>query len=98
MSKTVIEASLAGLPIILNEHPIEPIPEYEGEWLLLCDNTPEGYKSRILRLIESEALRTQYGQRAYNHAIVNFNPITMENKIVNIYKKIIENTFNKELG
>jgi glycosyltransferase involved in cell wall biosynthesis len=98
MSKTVIEASLAGLPIILNKHPIEPIPEYEGEWVLLCENTPDGYKSAILSLIESETLRTQYGQRAYNHAITNFNPIGMENKIVDIYKKIIENTFNKERG
>jgi glycosyltransferase involved in cell wall biosynthesis len=40
ISKTVIEAALCGLPVIINHHSIEPIPDYEGDWVRLCDNSP----------------------------------------------------------
>ena len=30
ISKTIIEGALAGLPIIHNVHPVEPVPDLEG--------------------------------------------------------------------
>jgi glycosyltransferase involved in cell wall biosynthesis len=88
-SKTIIEASLAGLPIILNKHPVDSIAEYDGDWLLLCDNTPAAYKNSIERLMKDESLRIRYGQNAYMNAMENFEPGVMEKKVVDLYKSVI---------
>lgn len=89
ISKTTIEGALAGLPIVLNRHPIEPIPDLEGDWLVLCENTPEGYCEAISNFADSEALRADYGGRALAHAKENFYPETMENKTVALYRELI---------
>ena len=89
ISKTVIEASFAKLPTILNKHPVEVPPEYKDDWLVLCDNSPEGYKAAILNLIENESLRIDYGQKAYLYATANFDPNEMERRIVRMYKEVI---------
>jgi len=89
MSKTVIEASLAGLPIIINRHPVEAIPEYDGDWLIQCDNTPDGYRQALQQLLASDSLRFTYGKNAREHALRNFHPDVMENSVVQIYKKAI---------
>ncbi|MBN2374462.1 glycosyltransferase family 4 protein [bacterium] len=89
ISKTVIEASLAKLPIVLNKHPVEIPPEYKDDWLVLCDNTPEGYKAAILKLIKNESLRNHYGQKAYLYAKANFDPDEMEKRIVRMYEEVI---------
>ncbi|MDD4564896.1 MAG: glycosyltransferase [Eubacteriales bacterium] len=90
MSKTIIEAAHAGLPIIINKHPIEPIPEYKGNWILLCDNTPEAYEEAILKLAEDIELRKRYGEAAYDHAMNNYNSNVMEARVVEIYKEFMK--------
>lgn len=85
ISKTIIEASLAGLPVIINNHPIEPIPDYEGDWLLQCDNSVEGYEQAILYLLRNNDIRTSLGKKAYTHACEFFDPVRMEEKIVQLY-------------
>jgi len=89
MPKTIMEAAIGGLPVIINKHPIEPVPEYEDGWLMPCDNTPDGYKTAIQSLLNNESLRTDYGQRARRYAMANFDPLEMENKIVAVYKKAL---------
>jgi glycosyltransferase involved in cell wall biosynthesis len=89
MSKTIIEAALAGLPIVINKHPAEPIPEYKEDWILLNENSSEGYRQTILTLIKNDGLRVRYGQNAYQYAKDNFDPIKMENKVVEIYRNLI---------
>lgn len=89
MSKTVIEASLAGLPIIINQHPVEPILEYEGDWLLTCANTPEAYREAIMSFLSDEAKRREYGTHAYDHAKATFDPELMEKKTVAIYRNLL---------
>ena len=89
MSKTVIEASLAGLPTVINYHPFEPIPEYDGDWLLRCDNTADSYRDAIVSLIEDDELRNGYAQRAYDHARAAFDPELMEQKTVALYQDVM---------
>ena len=97
MSKTVIEASLAGIPTVINHHPIMPIPEYQGGWLCMCQNTPEGYRSAIQSLLSDDGARTRLAQTAYQHARSYFDPQVMEDKVVSIYKQVIANTNSKVL-
>lgn len=89
ISKTLIEGALAGLPIVVNEHPEEPIPDYEGGWLTLCDNTPEGYRVAILSLLADLSLRQSMGERSLGHAREHFAPSRMEDKVVAIYRKLL---------
>ena len=90
MSKTIIEAALAGLPIVLNRHPVEPIPEYAGDWLCLCENSVAGYRAAILRLLESAEARGQLGEKAWRHAKATFDPAAMEATTVTLYHQAME--------
>ena len=96
ISKTTIEAALTGLPIILNKHPVEPIPDLDGDWLLLCDNTPEAYGNAIRNLLANETLRSEYGRKAQQHALSHFDPDRMENEVVALYKKVLDAIKPKE--
>jgi glycosyltransferase involved in cell wall biosynthesis len=89
ISKTTIEGALAGLPIVLNQHPIEPVPDLEGNWLVLCENTPDGYKEAIGKFADSEALRAEYGRRALAHAREYFEPGAMEARTVALYREVM---------
>jgi glycosyltransferase involved in cell wall biosynthesis len=90
MSKTIVEAALAGLPIVLNRHPVEPIPEYDGDWLCLCQNSPEGYRTALLKLLASAEARRQLGEKAWRHAKTTFDPAVMEGKTVALYRQAME--------
>lgn len=89
MSKTLIEGALAGLPIVVNHHPVQPIPEYEGDWLRLCANTPEGYRDAICELLADESSRRELGQRARHHATETFDPALMEARTVALYRSVL---------
>lgn len=80
---------MAGLPLVINHHPVEPIPDLEGDWIVLCDNTPEGYRAAIEALAGSEAMRADYGQRALNHARENFWSENMTRKTVALYREVM---------
>ncbi len=90
--KSIIEAAMVGLPIIINRHPLTRISEYRGDWVLLCDNTPEDYLEKIEMLLENDDLRKRLGERAYDFAHKNFDPEKMEKKMMQIYQNIIDET------
>jgi glycosyltransferase involved in cell wall biosynthesis len=96
ISKTTIEAALAGLPIVLNTHPQEPVPDLEGDWVMLCDNTPTGYGSAIRTLLESESLRSEYGKKARAHALAHFDPDKMEQDLVALYRDVLVSAASRE--
>lgn len=89
ISKTLIEGALAGLPIVVNEHPVEPIPDYEGGWLLTCDNSPESYGAAIRGLLADDGARARLGEAAWRHAHEHFEPGAMERKVVALYEEVM---------
>lgn len=88
--KSIIEASIVGLPIIINQHPLEPIPEYKGDWLILCKNTSDSYAEAIKRVIHDSQLRKEMGTAAKAYAQDNWLPEEMEGKVVSIYKELMK--------
>lgn len=92
MSKTIIEAGLAGLPIVINRHPEIPIEEYRGGWIVECENTPEGYRAAIAELLGSEARRKELGAKASKIAGERFDPDTMEACTVALYRDVMART------
>jgi len=92
ISKGTIEAALAGLPIVLNHHPVEPIPDLDGDWVQLCDNSVEGYRAAIAGLLGDDAARCTLGSRAYAHAKAHFDPMAMEGRLCDIYRAAMKET------
>lgn len=88
-SKTIIEAALAGLPIVINRHPKIPIEEYEGGWIVECENSPEGYGGAIRNILSSEFVRRNLGELAYQAAHERFDPVTMERRTVSLYRELL---------
>lgn len=88
LSKTLIEGALAGLPIIVNEHPIEAIPDYEGGWVMTCDNSSDGYRAAILKMLGNDDMRQALGRAAHAHARTYFEPKAMEQKTAAIYRRL----------
>lgn len=89
MSKTIIEAGLAGLPIVINRHPQIPIGEYAGGWLVECENTPEAYRAAIAGLLQSETKRHALGTKASRTAAERFDPDTMEKRTASLYRDVM---------
>jgi glycosyltransferase involved in cell wall biosynthesis len=89
MSKTIIEAALAGVPAVINKHPEIPIPEYEGGWIEQVDNSPEGYRTAIERLLSDDSARQALGEHAYSTARDRFEPSAMEERVRAIYERAL---------
>ncbi len=89
ISKATIEASLAGIPVIINDRKGEPASELVGGHFCLVSGTMESYKTAIEQLKGSERIRSHYGELARQYAWKHWAPDKMEAKYVEIYKKIL---------
>ena len=89
ISKAVLEALLTGLPVVLNRRLGAPVPELQGDFLLLVDNTPDGYFQALQKLLTDDAFREQLGLKAYAHAQEHWAPAKTEEKFVEIYRQLI---------
>ena len=91
VSKSVLEPLLTGLPVVLNKRIGEPVPEFqEGDFLLLVENSEEGYRTAIEKLIADHAFRENLGRVAYEHAWRHWSPIKMEAKYVEVYRSVMK--------
>lgn len=86
ISKGVIEASFAGLPIIVNYN--RDMSDFDGEWALICDGTERGYHGAIHKLFTSEKMRREYGHKALDHATQYFNSEEIKQKLIGIYQNL----------
>jgi glycosyltransferase involved in cell wall biosynthesis len=89
IAKSVLEALLTGLPVVINRRMGEPVPELQGDHVLLVENSVDGYFNALSRLMQDHEFRTGLGKRAYKHAQENWAPSKTEAKYVEIYKRII---------
>jgi glycosyltransferase involved in cell wall biosynthesis len=88
LSKAVLEALLTGLPVVLNRRRGEPVPELQGDFLLLVENTPEDYFQALQKLLTDHEFREQLGRKAYAHAQEYWAPAKTEAKFVEIYRQL----------
>ena len=90
ISKTIIEAGLSGLPIILNCYKDGyKLEEYDGGWIKECFDTPEGYASALDELIKDPKKYEFYGKQALTITNKNFSPAILEEKVTKIYKMLL---------
>jgi glycosyltransferase involved in cell wall biosynthesis len=94
LSKSVLEALLTGLPVVINRRKGQPVPELQGDHVMLVENTPESYCDALTKLIDDDLFRENIGRRAYQHAQKNWAPAKTEAKYVEIYKRMIVGLIN----
>ncbi|WP_337996694.1 glycosyltransferase [Oleispirillum naphthae] len=90
ISKSVLEALLTGLPVVINRRSGEPVPELEGDFALKVEPTEEGYLAALRHLLEDDAARAALGGRAFAHARAAWAPAITEAKVAEIYRRLLE--------
>ena len=89
LSKAVLEALIAGLPVLLNRRTGDPIPEVDDEIALLVESSTEGYESGLQRLLGDDALRKRLGTAAADRAAHEWVPEVTEPRFVEIYRDLL---------
>jgi len=89
LSKALLEALLAGLPVVLNRRHGEPVPELAGGLGLLVGNSTAGYAAAIKTLFADERVRRALGQRGREEAERRFHPRIMEQRVADLYRELL---------
>src|SRR3546814_19504096 len=72
ISKSVLEALLTGLPVVINRRIGSPVPEFEkGDFLRLVDNPVDDYRAALDALLTEQPARGALGRRAFPTAHAN---------------------------
>ena len=89
ISKTIIEAALTGLPIIVNARPVGAKDELSGEWLSRAEDSKDGYLAAMKTLLHDKSERERLGRAAYSYARTFWAPENLENQVVEVYRQIM---------
>jgi len=88
--KTLIEASIVGLPIVHNRLDTDKVPELASAFTLAVDNTAAGFAGAIKQLLQQESLRRKLGEAARSHARRLWQPAVAEARYVELYRGLLE--------
>jgi glycosyltransferase involved in cell wall biosynthesis len=89
ISKSVLEALLVGLPVVLNRRTGEPVPELTPDLCQLVDNSTAGYAAALRALFDDESRRRTMGERARIESLRRFDPRRMEERVAAIYRDLL---------
>lgn len=92
LNKSVLEALLTGLPVVINRRVTGPaVPELEGaDFVRFVDNSVDGYLNAIQQLMTDDAAREALGRRAFQHAQAHWAPAITEAKVAGIYQRLVK--------
>jgi len=90
ISKSVLEALLTGLPVVINRRHGPAVPELEGDFVLMVENTEAGYYEALERLLTDQGHREALGRRAFAHARSLWAPAITEAKYAAIYRRFLQ--------
>ena len=92
LSKVMIEAMLAGLPLLLNVRETgAPVPELTDDICLRVPNMVQAYNAGLDRLIKNDAFREGLGRAAAHHAHARWSMDKTETAFKNMYLSFLEN-------
>jgi glycosyltransferase involved in cell wall biosynthesis len=89
ISKTIIEAALTGLPIIVNARPMGAKDELSGDWLSRAEDSKDGYLAAMKKLLHDKSERERLGRSAYSYARKFWAPDKLESQVVEVYRKVM---------
>lgn len=88
-SKVFIEASLTGLPIIMNQSPNKSNPDYAGLPVVWVNGNSISYSFAIRKYMKDRATLDKNGKLMANLVFRNFDPNAIEEMQGNLYHKLI---------
>jgi len=89
INKSVLEALLTGLPVVINRRVGEPVPELDGDFVVQVPDTQEAYREALNRLLTDDAARASLGRRALAHSRSLWAPELAEARYVEIYRRFV---------
>jgi len=87
--KSVLEPLLTGLPVVINRRLGLPVPELTEDVCISVDNTVDGYKLALERLMGDDEFRIKLGAGAFKKANSQWAPSITEAKYMDIYSQVI---------
>lgn len=87
--KTVIEASLCGLPVVVAGRAIESTPEIKEGWAVLTSGSPEAVRDALQPLVRDVDARRAAGGAARRFAERTWRPRDAEAAVAAIYREIL---------
>jgi len=90
ISKSVLEALLTGLPIVINRRRGAPVPELTPDIVCLVDTSADAYRSAIRDLLEDDAARAALGRAALAAARAGWAPAVTEAAVVETYRALMQ--------
>jgi glycosyltransferase involved in cell wall biosynthesis len=91
ISKSVIEALLAGLPVVVNRKTDSPVAEFEHEnFVRLVDDDPAAWREAIVDLLQDDRSRERLGRAGREYALKHFAPEVMELRHAAAYREVVE--------
>lgn len=90
ISKSVLEALLTGLPVVINRRMGEPVPELKSDFVRMVENSEEAYFLELNQLLTDHEDRAVLGRRALAHARANWDPVITEARYAGIYRSFLE--------
>jgi glycosyltransferase involved in cell wall biosynthesis len=90
ISKSVLEALLTGLPVVLNRRRGDPVPELSDEFVAFVDeDTPASWGAVVQRLVSDDALRERLGRAGSERAWAEWSPEATEKHFVEVYERLL---------
>ena len=90
VNKSVLEALLTGLPVVINRRQGKPVPEFVGaDFLRFVDNSQQSYRAAFSELLSNDKERERLGRRAYAHAQALWAPDKAEAVYAGIYRDFL---------
>lgn len=87
ISKTVIEAFLVKLPVLINLNSHQQVPELKDSICLKVPNTVCGYVDGIKKLKKNKEVRIKLAEEAYTYAWEKWDPKKIEQQHIIVYKQ-----------
>jgi glycosyltransferase involved in cell wall biosynthesis len=88
LNKSVLEALLTGLPIVINRREGEAVPELENvNFVRIVENSTAAYRDALTELLNDGEKRAALGQAAYAHAQAHWAPAKTEAVYAQIYRQ-----------
>ena len=90
LSKSLLEALLTGLPVVINRRIGDQVPELaESNIVRFVDNDATSYHDAISTLAAYREQREALGRRAFAHAQAHWSPAKTEAAVVDVYQRLM---------
>ncbi len=96
LNKSVLEALLTGLPVVINRRRGEAVPEFgAADFVRMVDSSSDSYREAFIELLNDHGRREALGRTAYAHAQENWAPAKTEGVYAEIYRSFLDGRSNR---